>query len=133
MPQELIEAGAQYKVEYQSPLNQAQKAGVGVAILNTLNALAPLAQLDQSVMTLIDTHTAARELAEANGFPQSALRSDEEATALADKQAQGAQMKAMLDAAPVAAGAAKDFAQAQALAASAPGQVAPNLGLPAGA
>jgi hypothetical protein len=35
----------------------------------------------------------------------------------------------LLEAAPVAAGAAKDLAQASALAASAPNQVAPDLGL----
>ena len=131
MPQELIDAGGEYKVEYQSPLNQAQRAGVGVAILQSFQALAPLAQLDQSVMDIIDMHTAARELLDANGFPASATRSDDEATALSDQRAQAAQMQQMLAAAPVAAGAAKDFAQAQALAGSAPGQVAPNLGLPA--
>ena len=45
MPPELIKAGGEYKIEYQSPLNQAQKAGVGVAILNTLQAIVPLAQI----------------------------------------------------------------------------------------
>lgn len=133
MPQELIDAGGEYKVEYQSPLNQAQKAGVGVAILNTLQAITPLAQIDPSVMTLFDTHGSARLLAESNGYPQEAMRSDEEVTALAAKQAQAAQAQQLLAAAPVAASASKDFAQARALAGSAPGEQAPNLGLPAGA
>jgi hypothetical protein len=43
MPRELIEAGGQYKIEYQSPLNQAQRAGAGIAILQTLQAVTPLA------------------------------------------------------------------------------------------
>lgn len=133
MPDELTAIGGEYKVEYQSPLNQAQKAGVGISILNSFQALAPIAQLDQSVMTLIDTHDAARNLLEANGFPESSIRTEEEATALADKQAQDAQMQQLLAAAPVAASASKDFAQAQALAGSAPGQAAPNLGLQPGA
>lgn len=133
MPQELIDIGGEYKVEYQSPLNQAQKAGVGVAILNTLQAIVPLAQIDGSVMTLFDTHASARLLAESNGYPQEAMRSDEEATALAEKAAQAEQAKQLLAAAPVAASASKDFAQARAMAGSSPGEQAPNLGLPTGA
>lgn len=133
MPPSLIKAGGSYKVEYQSPLNQAQRAGVGVAILNTIQAVAPFAQIDSSVMTIFDAHASVRLLAESNGYPQEAMRSDEEATALTEQQAQQAQMQQLLAAAPVAASASKDFAQAQALAGSAPGQAAPNLGLPTGA
>jgi hypothetical protein len=129
MPQELIDAGAEYKVEYQSPLNQAQKAGVGIAILNSIQALAPLVQIDKTVINMIDTHEAARQLLESGGFPESAIRSPEEAGAITDGQAEQAQMQQLLEAAPVAASASKDLAQAQALAASAPGQQAPNLGL----
>lgn len=133
MPPSLIKAGGSYKVEYQSPLNQAQRAGVGVAILNTIQAVAPFAQIDASVMTIFDAHTSVRLLAESNGYPQEAMRSDEEATAITEANAQQAQMQQLLAAAPVAASASKDFAQAQALAGSAPGQAAPNLGLPTGA
>lgn len=129
MPEELIEAGAQYKIEYQSPLNQAQRAGVGVAVLQGIQGLAALAQFDKSVVNLVDTHNAARQMLEANGFPASAIRSDDEATAISDAQAQAEQQAQVLAGAPVAASAAKDFAQAQALAGSAPGQQAPNLGL----
>lgn len=133
MPPSLIKAGGAYKCEYQSPLNQAQRAGVGVAILNTIQAVAPFAQLDSSVMSIFDVHASVRLLAESNGYPQEAMRSDEEATAITEQQAQQAQMQQLLAAAPVAASASKDFAQAQALAGSAPGQAAPNLGLPTGA
>lgn len=129
MPQELIDAGAEYKVEYQSPLNQAQRAGVGVAILNSIQALIPLAQMDKTVINLVDTHEAARQLLESNGFPASAIRSEEDATAISEGQAEQEQMQQLVASAPVAASAAKDFAQAQALAGSAPGQQAPNLGL----
>ncbi len=129
MPEELIEARGEYKLEYQSPLNQAQQAGVGVSILNSFQALAPLAQVDSTVMDVIDTHNAARKLLLAGGFPESAIRSEEEAGELSEARAEQAQMQQMISAAPVAASAAKDMAQAQALAASAPNQQAPNLGL----
>jgi hypothetical protein len=129
MPPELIEARGEYKLEYQSPLNQAQQAGIGISILQGFNSLGPLAQVDPTVMDVVDTHDAARKLLQAGGFPESSIRSEEEAGELSDARAEQAEMAQTLAAAPVAAAAAKDLAQAQALAASAPGQQAPNLGL----
>lgn len=122
--------GGTYDIEYQSPLNLAQKAGQGIAIMNTLNAIAPLAQIDQSVMLRFDLDKSAEHLARINGMPEELIRSDEELTGLKEQQASAAQAKQLLEAAPVAAGAARDFAQAGALAASSPSQIAPDLGLP---
>lgn len=122
-------AGGEHAIEYQSPLNLAQKAGAGVAIMNTLQAITPLAQVDQSVLLRYDLSKAAEEIGRINGVPESIIRSDEEVAELADQQAQAAQAQQLLQAAPVAASAAKDFAQASALAGSSPGQVAPDLGL----
>ncbi len=133
MPQALLSTGGQFKIEYQSPLNQAQRASVGVAIMQSVQSLAPLAQIDPSVMQRIDLDQAARMLCEINGVPESIIRSDEELVKLKEQAAQAAQAQQLLAAAPVAASAAKDFAQAQSLAGSSPNQVAPNLGLPTGA
>lgn len=119
MPQELIEAGGALKIEYQSPLNQAQRAGVGSGILNTINGIAPLAQIDPRVTMLFDTVGMARELADINGVPERLLFSDEEMSAQEQGKQQAAQMAQLLAAAPVAASAAKDFAQAGATAAAA--------------
>lgn len=129
MPDELRQAGGEFKIEYQSPLNQAQRAGEGVAIMNTLTGLAPLAQIDPGIMLAFDIEGAARMVAEINGMPAALIRSQEEVTALKDAQAEQAQAQQLLEAAPVAASAAKDFAQAGAIAASSPNQIAPNLGL----
>lgn len=133
MPDELMEwyrAGGEHHIEYQSPLNQAQKAGAGVAIMNTMNALAPLAQIEPKVMQRYNLDKAAERIGRINGVPEDIIRSDEEVAALDAQSQQAAQAQQLLAAAPVAAGAAKDFAQAASLAGSAPGQVAPNLGLP---
>lgn len=132
MPRELMESGGEYKVEYQSPLNQAQQAGIGAGILQTIQAIAPLAQVDPSVMMIFDVEKAARMLSDINGVPASIIRSDEDIQAMKAQQAQAAQAQQLLAAAPVAASAAKDFASAQAMAASAPNQQAPNL-FPTGA
>ena len=43
MPDALVKAGGMVEVEYQSPLNRAQRSEEGVAILRTLESLAPLA------------------------------------------------------------------------------------------
>ena len=132
MPEALVDYfgdDGEYEIEYQSPLNQAQRAGEGSAILNTLNSLSPLAQIDPTVMQRFDVEKAAEILARINGVPETVIRSDEEVTELKDMAAGAEQAKQLLDAAPVAAGAAKDMAQAAALSASSPNQVAPDLGL----
>lgn len=127
MPRELMEAGGQFRIEYEAPLNQAQKAGAGVAIMQSIQAIAPLAQVDPSVMLIVDTEKAARMLFDVNGAPASILRSDEDVTALKEAKAQQAAEREMLAAAPVAAQAAKDMASAQSMAASSPNQAVPNL------
>lgn len=131
--QEYMQSQGDVDIEYQSPLNLAQKAGEGMAIMNTLQAIAPLAQIDQKVMMRFDLSQAAVELARINGVPEKIIRSDEDMAALEDAAASAQQAQALLQAAPVAAGAAKDFAQAASLAGSVPGQPAPDLGLMQGA
>lgn len=126
---EHFENGGEYDIEYQSPLNLAQQSGAGSAILNTLNSIAPMAQIDPSVMMRFDMEKAAELLARINGVPEQIIRSDDEVTDLKEQMAGAKQAEQLLAAAPVAAGAAKDMAQAASLAASAPNQVAPDLGL----
>ncbi|WP_191964944.1 portal protein [Mycobacterium tuberculosis] len=130
MPQELIEAGGAIRFEYQGPLNQAQRASVGMGILNALQAVTPLAQIDPTVTKLFDIVGCARELAEINMVPERLLRSDDEIDAMAEQDAQAAAAQQLLQAAPVAASAAKDFAQAQAMGGA--NQTAPAV-LPQGA
>ncbi|NOV24168.1 phage head-tail adapter protein [Cupriavidus necator] len=130
MPQVLRDRGRNVNVKYQGPLNQAQRAGVGVGILNTIQAVAPLAQIDPGVMLRFDIDGMAQELAEINLVPARFIRSDDEVAALKGQQEQAAQVQQLLAAAPVAASAAKDFAQAQATAGT--NQVAPAV-IPEGA
>jgi hypothetical protein len=98
-----------------------------VAILNTMQALAPLAQIDPRVMMIFDPEQTARELAEINGVPAKVLRTPDQLKAMDDQQAEAAQAQQLLAAAPVAASAVKDLAQAQSLAASSPSQAAPGI------
>ena len=127
MPDVLLEAGGEIEIEYESPIMLAQRAGEGVAILQTLQAITPLAQVDPSVLDPFDMEATARILAEVNGYPAKGMRSKEDIAARKEESAQAAQAQQLLAAAPVAAGAMKDMAQAQALAGSLPGQQAPDL------
>lgn len=127
MPDALRELGGQVEIEYVSPLNRAQRAEEGVAIMNTLQAIAPLAQIDPKVMLVFDPQKVARELADINGVPAKVLRDPTEIQQIEDQQAEAAQAQQLLAAAPVAAGAVKDLAQAQSLAGAAPSQMAPGI------
>jgi len=120
------------KIDYQSPLNLAQRASAGMGIMNTMQAVAPLAQLDKRVTMLFDAVAMARELADINGVPAHTMHSDEEIAQMQGAAQKAEQMQALLAAAPVAASAAKNFAQAGALAAAGPNQQAPAI-LPQGA
>lgn len=130
MPQALLDRGGHVHVKYQAPLNQAQRAGVGVGILNTVQAITPLATIDPSVTLRFDIDGMAQELAEINQVPARFIRSDDEVDELKQQQAAQAQAQQLLEAAPVAASAAKDFAQAQAMGGA--NQTAPAV-LPQGA
>lgn len=127
MPDELIEAGGVVEIEYVSPLNRAQRSEEGVAIMRTLEAVAPLAQIDPSVLMVFDPQAIARELADINGVPQKVLRTEDDIRAMEAQQAQAAQAKMLLEAAPVASGVVKDLAQVQSMTGAAPSQVLPNI------
>jgi hypothetical protein len=125
MPEELIEAGGEVDIEYVSPLNRAQRAEDGVAILRTFEAIAPLAQVDPSVMMAFDLPQAARELADINGMPAKVLRSKEDIAAMQEEQKQAMGMQQILEAAPIAAETAKTLAETQAMASQGTPAIAP--------
>lgn len=127
MPDKLAEAGGIVDVEYVSPLNRAQRADEGVAIMRTLEAVTPLAQIDPRVMMVFDPEAVARELAEINGVPVKVMRSKEQIAAMEEAKAQAAQAQQLLAAAPVVGKTVRDLAQAQSLASAAPPQQAPAI------
>ena len=120
MPEALVERGGEVDIEYVSPLNRSQRAEEGVAILRTLEAVTPLAQLDPSVMMIFKADEIARQLADINGVPAKILRSKEEMEAMMEEQRQQAEAQAMLQAAPIAANSAKTLAETAALSGNVP-------------
>ncbi|WP_415818991.1 portal protein [Bordetella tumbae] len=112
MPPELEEAGGVVEVEYNSPLNQAMRAEEGTSLLRLAEASAPFVQADPSAARVFDGVKILRRLADVFSVPSECLRTDDdlaEQDAAAAQQQQAAQL---LEAAPVAAGAAKDLSSA---------------------
>jgi hypothetical protein len=112
-PPQLQRSKGGVRVEYTSPLTRAMRAEEGTAIMNTVQAIGVLANLDKSVLNIIDMTDAARELAMINGCPAKLLRSDEEIDKLVQQQTQQAQAQQMAQQAPQVSMAAKNLAQAQ--------------------
>lgn len=119
-PKELMATGGAYNIEYASPINRLQKSGDVIAFSNTFQAIAPIAQADPTVLQVFDFSKAAAGIAQINGVPPEWMRSAEELAAMKQEQASQTQMQGIVQAAPQAASAAKDFAQAQKLAQSQP-------------
>jgi len=69
-------------VEYTSPLDRAQRAEKGLAILRTIKSVTPLSQVDPGVMLLFNAEAVARELCEINGAPAKLLRTSEQVAQL---------------------------------------------------
>lgn len=120
MPDELREMGGEVDIEYISPLNRAQRAEDGVAILRTLESVTGLAQFDPEVLMVFDPKKIARELADINGVPAKVLRSDDEIMSIKDQQAQQAELAQLLQAAPIVANSAKTLTETAALAGNQP-------------
>lgn len=128
MPEKLAERGGIYEIVFDSPLSRAREAEGGVAILRTFEQLAPLAQIaGPSAFKRFNIDKVTKEIARINGMPAKVLYTDEEMEQIDEAQAQQAQMQQILAAAPVAASAAKDLAQAGATAATAEGQMMPGI------
>lgn len=116
VPEELMDSGGQVDIEYTSPLARMQRADEGVAIMRTIEAIVPLAQIDPRAARRINADKALQHLAEINGAPPDILRSDDELAAMDEQEQEAIDTQQMIDAAPVAANSAKALMEAQALA-----------------
>lgn len=112
MPQILAEQPGAIKIEYTSPLSRAMRAEEGTAIMNTVQSIGVMAQLDKSVLNIMDFTDAAREMAIINGCPAKLLRSDEQVDELVQQASQQAQEAQLVQGAPGVSQAALNLAKA---------------------
>lgn len=120
VPQEIVDAGGNIEIKYTSPLARLQRSEEGVAILRTIEAVTPLAQIDPRAIRRINADKTLQILAEINGAPAEMLYSDDELAAMDDADAQAIDTQTMIEAAPVAASSAKALMEAAALASQQP-------------
>ena len=112
-PDSLMQSGQGVRIEYTSPLTRAMRAEEGTAIMNTVQAIGVMANLDKSVLNVIDFTDAAREMALINGCPAKLLRSDEQVDEIVQAQQQQNQQQAMVQGAPAVSQSALNLAKAQ--------------------
>lgn len=119
-PQELLEAigsgDVVFSVQYESPIVRSQKADEGTAIMRTMEMATALQQFDPSIKNKINTKRVLEKVADVWGAPASIFNTEDEQAAKDMEDAQLAQAKQMLAAAPVIGKSAKDMAQAQQIA-----------------
>ena len=124
-----IMGGGEILPKYSGPLARLMKAEEAAGVLRTVEAMLPVAQAsgDMSVLRRINADEAVKIIAEANGVPAKALRTDDELAAMDMLQQQQAQAQALLAAAPIAGQAAERFAKAEQIAASTPRRAVPGV------
>ena len=115
MPEILRERGANYKIEYRSPLARAMRAQDGVAIARTLESMPTAISVDPNSAYVLDVPESLRELAEINGVPAKLMRDKDAIAAILEQQQTDEAVRDIVDAAPDVSKAALNAAQAEAL------------------
>lgn len=114
LPPAMVEAGADYQVEYDTPLTRARDAEEIAGIVKTFQTLAPYAQVNASVWDNFDGDEIAKIAARGNGAPVRIMLPEKEVDRIREARNQAAQSQQQAMMANEMAGALKDVAQAQA-------------------
>ena len=108
-PQAIMEAGAEYQVEYDAPLNRAMRADEAAGTMRTLQWASEIAAQtqDPSVMDWFDTDAIIPELLAINGAPFRFSRDPESVQQLREGRKQAQQQQQLVQALPGIAAMAK--------------------------
>jgi len=112
-PQQLVDAGMEFDIDYQSPLIRLQRADEGSGIAQTLQIAASLAQSKPDIMGLFKMGDILRDFAEINGMPRSLILDVDEEEQMKAQQIQQQQLQNVLQSAQPLAAAADSLASAQ--------------------
>ncbi|MBK7366136.1 MAG: phage head-tail adapter protein [Nitrosomonas sp.] len=115
MPDALIEAKGEYRIEYDSPLSRAQRAEEAAGIARTMETALRAIEVTQNPEPLdhFNWDTIIPEIADIQGVPASWMRSAEEVQALREGRAEQQQTQEIIQGAPAAAAMIKATAAAQ--------------------
>lgn len=114
-PEVVKEAGAWPMIDYENPLAQMARAESVQKSMRFIEALVPLANVEQGVLDTIDGDAMARGMAEEIGVKPSYLRTPEQVAAIRAQREEEKQMAINAELLSATAGASKDFAQAGAI------------------
>jgi len=128
-PEKMLRAGARLRIRAAGPMARAQRAEEGVGILRTIQALPGIVELDKDALLLFKGKGSdiARTIGEINGMPASLMNTTDEMKLFKDDQNQADATNQLIAAAPEAGKAAKNIAEAQAIAANGPNSQFPSL------
>lgn len=112
-PQQLIEEGGGYKIDYLSQLNRAMRAEESTAIMQAIQKIGVMAQVQPSVTQIFDWDEAARTVSEIDGVPAKLLLSKEDIDAIREQQAEQQQLQQIAAQAPGVSQSALNLAKAQ--------------------
>lgn len=112
MPRKLRDRGGVIKIEHTSPLSRLRRAEDAVAIMRTIEGIAPMANIDPTVMDRFDPDIILEELADINGVPERVLRPLEVVRQMREERKQAAMAKQVLEGAETASNSARNLAGA---------------------
>lgn len=109
MPPLLIEAGAEFEIQYDSPLSRSQRAEEASGWLRTMESAGQHAALTQDVSAMdhFNMDVIIPAMAEINAVPPSWMNSADTVAETRKGRAEAAQTQQLIDAAPAAAGVMK--------------------------
>jgi hypothetical protein len=105
--------GRLMRAVYSSPASRAQTGVKAMTMGRFVQELIPLAQIDPTVMDVVNFDMYTKELAIARGVTRTILRTDADVTAMREQRAQEKQMEAVATMAEPATKAVKNLAEAQ--------------------
>lgn len=95
MPPQFLQAGGKYTIQYENPVNRAARAEGLNGIRQTIQELSPIAQIDPTVLDVLDYEMIGRVVADGYGAPPDVIRSAQEIARVKQQreQSQQAQMQ----------------------------------------
>jgi len=116
MPEILREAGAEFKVEYNSPLSRAQRAEEAAGLMRTVEAAMQVVNITQNPEPLdhFNWDIILPDLADINAVPAKWRKAEKEIKAIREGRAKQQQQQQVIDAAPSLASMAKTVGPTQA-------------------
>lgn len=111
MPQILIDAAVEYKIEYDNPMSRMARSEKAAGFMRALGAAAEYTKMtgDPEPLDHFDFDAAMPDILDINGAPTSWTRTIDAIQARRDSRAQQAQTQQMVDAAPAAASVMKSM------------------------